>query len=524
MAISTMFDQIGNGLNKIAQNVGYGFSGFSQSMGSNAKPVGVVPPMQTGLVNQKKQPVATPKMSIPAPVKIPSPGLMNGKVSFVEQTPIKATTNQMSSAPQSTTSSPQPTYNSTPQSTPTPQPISPATPQPSAFNANVQKLTDFGQGKETDGVSKAREDLKNFQTQYANQVGANSAAPIPLEFSQGRNQVLANQYNSALPAYQGAVTNSLESQSQQIGAAGTAGGLAQPVGQFGLLTNPQTGVPLNTGVFQSAIQQAIQLVNSGVGPNDPSVQALLSPFGFVGASAFTNAMQSIQGGGYNPQSLDTQANTNQTLGAQAQTQRFNLGTSLRLLDHLAPIAQGFIAASGLNSMSSPYWNQPINKYIATLGNTAAATTAATLMNDIKSVASQIIAAKTPGTPTNNDEMTAAQDPSLLNAKQLQTVLSNWAALGQIQSNVLGSQQSGAYGNTGGYTGGPSGATPTSLQVGAPNTGIGSGITNPLTQLGVGTGLGITEWAVNAASQLAPQILNSIVGGYTAGSAAAAGGL
>lgn len=380
---------------------------------------------------------------------------------------------------------PQPVANNNPVTTQPPAPQA-----PSAFNTNVNTLTNFGSGQETPGVAKAREDLKNFQTQYAQQTGANSAAPIPLEFSQGRNQVLANQYNAALPAYQGAVTNSLTSQGQQIGAANQAGTLAQPVGQFGLLTNPQTGQPLNTGVFQSAIQQAQQLVNSGTPVNDPSVQALLSPFGFVGPLAFNQAMQSSQGGGWNPAAQSAVTNQNITQGVDTQQQAYSLNLGLQQLKTVQPLIQNFLKTSGINPTDVPAMNAQIGTYIANLKNPAATAQYQYMVNDLQKFASQMLSAGAGGTPTGIQAATELMNPQNLSMSQIQYALNTLDTLGTNQVAVLQQQSKASLGNQPSQYAGNPAAVSNNIPI-APDNPAAAGVkSNIFVEGGAGAGMNI----------------------------------
>lgn len=398
------------------------------------------------------------------------------------------------------------------------QTSTPTVPTPNAFSSNVTNLTNIGSGQENPQVTKAREDLKNFQTQYAQQTGANSAAPIPLEFSQGRNQVLANQYNAALPAYQGAVTNSITSQGQQIGAAEQAGSLSQPVGQFGLLTNPQTGQPLNTGVFQSAIQQAQQLVNNNVPVNDPSVQALLSPFGFVGPLAFNQAMQSSQnsqGGTWNPAAQSAATSQNITQGVGSQQQAYNLNLGLQQLKTIQPVIQNFLQTSGINPTDLPVMNTQIGTYIANLKNPAATVQYQYMINDLQKFASQMLQAGAGGTPTGTQAATDLMNPQNLSMNQIQYALNTLDALGSNQVGVLQQQsQASLGGQQGQYAGNP--ATVSSSVPIAPNNAGSPQNESPLSEAGKGTLLGAASWGLNQAQNLGGELLSFIGGLYAGG--------
>jgi hypothetical protein len=77
-------------------------------------------------------------------------------------------------------------------------------------------------------VRNATDALRKFQTGYGQSVADIQNTPIPLEFQQGRQQILQGLYSQQLPAYQEAVSNALASQGQMIQGLGTAAGLAAP--------------------------------------------------------------------------------------------------------------------------------------------------------------------------------------------------------------------------------------------------------------------------------------------------------
>lgn len=123
-------------------------------------------------------------------------------------------------------------------------------------------------------VQQAQDQLKQFQTQYAQQRGLIGLEPIPLQFQQGRQQVIANQYAQELPAYQTAVQNALLGQGQQITAGTSAAGAANTqqanlqsgLNQAGQLAAP-IQAPYGAQVLSPATGQSIQGASPfGTGP------------------------------------------------------------------------------------------------------------------------------------------------------------------------------------------------------------------------------------------------------------------
>ena len=80
----------------------------------------------------------------------------------------------------------------------------------------------------------AQENLKNFQTGYAQSVGKIEGEPIGLDFQQGQKQVIANQYASSLPAYTQAVNTAQTALGQGVTANQNVISATQPqLSQYG---------------------------------------------------------------------------------------------------------------------------------------------------------------------------------------------------------------------------------------------------------------------------------------------------
>lgn len=155
---------------------------------------------------------------------------------------------------------------------PQPNPTAPTAPPPQTAPTNSGLLTQIQQGASQpsqaylDSVKQAEDynqQLTQSRQNEANALALNAQNPIPLEFQQGRGQVLQNQYTqqqAALGAgFQGASNlvgaANTQQQTQQAGLLGAAG-LTYPTSQFGVLTNPQTGQPISGGVGGNTPGQA----------------------------------------------------------------------------------------------------------------------------------------------------------------------------------------------------------------------------------------------------------------------------
>lgn len=337
------------------------------------------------------------------------------------------------------------------------------------------------------GYQQAQQQIADLNRQYAQQQGGIESTPMELEYQQGQKQILGRQYASELSALQSAAQQQQAAigfgQAQQglmQSGLSSAAGLAQPVSQFGMLTNPITGVPLNTQVFMGAVQQAQQLVNNGVPANDPSVQQLLQPFGFVGPMAFNQAMSAQQGGGWNPASQSAAAGQNLAFQGQTQATSQQLGLGLAQLDAFQPKITNFMQASGINPSNVPVWNEQIKTYLDRIQNPGLSQQWNAMTTDIQSIAQSIITAKNAGgTPTSTTEMAALNNPGSLSMSALKSVMDTWKNLGNTTLGVYQGQygQAGGAGNA--YLGG-------AAQQGGnitPSSG-GAGFTNPNLQ-GVG---------------------------------------
>lgn len=174
--------------------------------------------------------------------------------------------------------------------------------------------------------------LAQSRMNQANALAANAGNPIPLEFQQGRGQIITNQGL----AQQGALASQLQGASNVLGAANTqqqtqqagltsAAGLVSPVqlpysNQY---VNPLTGQSIGggtvTGSLQDAVARAVQMINSGSSYNDAA--ATLSGYGQGGINALTQAL---------PPGFDiTQANARAQAGVASTLQTGTTGGQMQ---------------------------------------------------------------------------------------------------------------------------------------------------------------------------------------------------
>ena len=218
-------------------------------------------------------------------------------------------------------------------------------------------------------VAQAIENLKKFRTGYSDSLANIANTPIPLEFQQGRQRILQDQYSQQLPAYEQAVTNSLTSQGQTLSGLSSAGELAKPtnVTPGNSLVSPTSGVERYNGVG-----------------------------GLVGLN---KVMQNI------------------SQGKEYQAQATELDKTLKQVDNLTPTITKFLEETGLNDVRSQWFNKSIKSYVEANENPGAVKSLTLLMEELKNYQQQIVA-QSGLTPTDAGRQIASYDPSDLNLKDL----------------------------------------------------------------------------------------------------------
>lgn len=345
--------------------------------------------------------------------------------------------------------------------------------------------------------------IKGLQMDLANSLGANANNPIPLEFQTGRAGAMAQ----VEAAKEKALQEQLQSEMQGMGLSGgmlqNLIGATQPQMQFGQLTNPQTGMPVSGGSYgsnpqlQSAVQQAAQLVRNGANPNDPQVQSLLSTFGMPGQQAFTQAMQQMSGGTYNPTAQSAIAQQNISQGQQYQGQAVQLATTLQQFDTIAPQVTKFLSDTGINNSTSPWVNKTIKDYISKNLSADNAQTIGAMFADLKTYTAQILG-NSGLNPTEVSDTVNSFDPSLLSPAQLQNFITNIRNLGQTRLAPLQQTATASYGGQSGYMGTPAN-TSNNYAYGVPNTA---------TQTGIGSAVGILPSLIGSVSGFASKLFGN----------------
>ncbi len=143
-------------------------------------------------------------------------------------------------------------------------------------------------------VQKAREDLTKFQTGTSQKIADIKSDPIPLEFQQGRAQVVQQASAEKEAALQTGVANALAAQQQGLGAMTSAAGLAAPSpSAFGQTTfNPlEGGFEGDGGLPPAVMSQYAQMAANGQYSAIPS---------FITSNPVLNAQLNVAAKAFNP--------------------------------------------------------------------------------------------------------------------------------------------------------------------------------------------------------------------------------
>lgn len=323
---------------------------------------------------------------------------------------------------------------------------------------------------------------------------------------------VGNLYGSAA---QTGYANALQARQLALGGAENVLGASAPVSQFGQLTDPFTGRVVGAGSsgnnpqLDSAVANAIAMVKSGSSITD--AQNSLAGYGQAGVNAFNNAQIAMNNGSYNPTATNAQVQQNVAQGQQYQAQATAVDTGLKAVKSISQNAVSMLQQSGYNSTDSRVYNEPINQYLASFGNSGAAPQIAAYLGDIKKYTSQILAANTGTIPTDTANTLAAMDPSYLNGPQLERYLETIDYLGSTQRDVLQKQATASYGQSGGYAG--SVGVPNAPSASPANTSLGSGIGSPTGQAAAGLGMSLAgdlEKIIGSGANLASFIAGKVL--------------
>jgi|ERR1700734_362381 len=274
----------------------------------------------------------------------------------------------------------------------------------------------------------------------------------------------------------------LTAANQQATAETEAGQLANTqqgqiqsgLGEAGSLANNLTPSPYGTPLINPASGAAFSggqpLAPSGSGsngaiqPNDPAY-ASLQQYAQLAAngegsqipSAWTsnpvinaqiNSMAAQINPSYNPLTTplntSTQANTNAEIGSTNQTAAAATTQAISRIGNITSSLNNFLTQWGLNQTDSPFYNKPINTFLASTQGAGAEASWNLITSDLTAATSQLMS--TPGiTPTSFSAELQNFDPTNLQPSELNTYLAALSDAGQYQLNSYQTTASGAYG-------------------------------------------------------------------------------
>jgi len=311
--------------------------------------------------------------------------------------------------------------------------------QPNGYAGLIQQLVNTANGGQN--VRDAYNQLNQFQSNLADRYAQNRMNPIPLEFQQGREQVIQQANAGKLQALSQQVANAAALQGQQITGLGSAIGYAQPtqISPESTLVDPVTGQP-----------------RYGLGNT-----------GGAGSNAYTNWQIQQQ---------------NATQGRAYQGQAADLSNTLRQIDTLTPVLTNFMQKANLNPGLSPLINQPINTYLQILQPDDRASLNA-YMADLRTYTAQILGSSGLN-PTDVANTVNSYDFSGLSATQLKNFTDNLRNMGEIRLQPLQQSASASYGAGANPFMGATATPSANSTVGTPNfTGA---LANPIVGATAGT--------------------------------------
>lgn len=291
------------------------------------------------------------------------------------------------------------------------------------------------------GVEKARADLTKFQQQAAEKIGDIRSDDIPLEFQQGRAQVVQQVAAEREKALQTGVENALSAQQQQLSALQGAAGLAQPaqVAYSSQFLDPVTGMPVGQG--STALNDQVSLiarkVQDGTLSYDAAVQAL-SGYGQMGV----NSLQQQLPQGFNISQSNALAGQQGTVGVNYQL-------ADTALNNVESIIGGL---SKYQKTNMPAINKAANWISTQFGAGSEQTRAMTgAVASLRNAYAALLSSVKGGTPTDYSGQALAEIPNEPTPNDIKAIRKNFETLGQARQQILGNP--GFAGQSGGQLGG-----------------------------------------------------------------------
>lgn len=349
--------------------------------------------------------------------------------------------------------------------------------QPPSFGGIVGGLVDTSQrgspqgtqytqdlariAQDTSAVDAANEELKKLRQGYATATGKiETTQGLPLEFVQGRSQVLGRQFASQEAAAQAALSNALTARGQSISGLQQAGGLAlqgQGLTQQGLTSagglvspvqvpysnqfiNPLTGQPVS-GAGSASLNDAVALQIQKLRNGTTSYDQAVSDLGAYGQAGI-NALQQQLGPNFNV------AQSNVLAGQQGSIKpAFDYAKSA--ITNLQNAVKDLYVGQATNVPIINSITQGISTTFG-VGSTGVQAYKGALA-EARSAIQKVLASVQGGTPTDYVGQSNALLPDNATPNQIQAALETLNTLGQAKVDIYGNP--GFSGTNTGTTGG-----------------------------------------------------------------------
>lgn len=295
-----------------------------------------------------------------------------------------------------------------------------------------------------------------YLTTGTSPVGEGNAA-VQAQSTAAQQSALASGESAALQG----TGQQLSAQGQQTQGLLGAAGVSAPQAGASFFGNPLTGGLIgNTGatnaiggnslvgsastgnsLVDTSVENALNQIKNGSSTND--AMSVLQG-GAAGQQAFLNAMKQ-----YDPNWSITSSNAiasqNMSQGAKYQAQAQDLSNALQTM---APIGQkltSFMQSAGLDENGIPLVNEKINQFNAQ-SNPAAVSTMNAAIQDMRSMAIQILGSQSGANPTDVTSAVNSFDFTNFTPTQLNTFFSNLNNLGNTRLSQVQSAMKAGYGN------------------------------------------------------------------------------
>lgn len=342
--------------------------------------------------------------------------------------------------------------------------------KPATYPSILEDL--IGRATNSDAITKATQDLTAFRQGTSQKIADIKSQAVPLEFQQGRAQVVQQASAEKERALEQGVQNLVTARGQDINALTSAAELAKPsVAAYGqTVFNPLTGQYESSGGgnLDPQIQAstfAQQIINKGM-----TYDQAIASMGYAGAAGKTFLDNAIIAAGGNPLQLQAQGaasqsnigtqNTAQTdiarQGLSEATQSYvTMNAAAQFAGQQATAVSSILNRTGLNNVSSTDYNKALNNIKGRFSDTDFAALNTALRE--AQIAYTNLLSTGGGTPSGREEqaintLNINQSSSAINASigELENAVARrlqaqYGAMQQYQQNLGGGNQSSTVG-------------------------------------------------------------------------------